>query len=115
MFTCDLYAGSPLPHDLERLRMTMQRRVVDFVRVGYFIPLNGPLNGHPPSINYRWRVGMRGSLSSAETFVASWYPAGRGDNDWILLYPHVDVNLKVIGPTTLHETHVVTCLCGCAL
>ena len=49
MFTCDLYAGSPPPHDLERLRTTMQRRVVDFVRVGYFIPLNGPLNGHPPS------------------------------------------------------------------
>ena len=62
MFTCDLYAGvvlqmSPPPHDLERLRMTMvdfidvgtQRRVVDFVRVGYFIPLNGSLNGHPPS------------------------------------------------------------------
>ena len=22
-------------------------------RVGYFIPLNGPLNGHPPSVNYR--------------------------------------------------------------
>ena len=37
MFTCDLYAGSPPPHDLERLRTTMQRRVVDFVRVGYFI------------------------------------------------------------------------------
>ena len=50
MFTCDLYAGSPAPHDLERLRTTMQHRVVDFVRVGYFIPLNGPLNGHPPSI-----------------------------------------------------------------
>ena len=50
MFTCDLYAGSPPPYDLERLRTTMQRRVVDFVRVGYFIPLNGPLNGHPPSI-----------------------------------------------------------------
>ena len=50
MFTCDLYAGSPPPHDLERLRTTMQRRVVDFVRVGYFIPLNGPLNGHPPSV-----------------------------------------------------------------
>ena len=48
MFTCDLYTGSPPPHDLERLRTTMQRRV-DFVRVGYFIPLNGPLNGHPPS------------------------------------------------------------------
>ena len=30
----------------------MQRRVVDFVRVGYFIPLNGPLNGHPPSFHY---------------------------------------------------------------
>ena len=45
-------AGSPPPHDLERLRTTMQRRVVDFVRVGYFIPLNGPLNGHPPSIDY---------------------------------------------------------------
>ena len=29
----------------------MQRPVVDFVRVGYFIPLNGPLNGHPPSID----------------------------------------------------------------
>ena len=41
MFTFDLYAGvvpqmSPPPHDLERLRTTM---------VGYFIPLNGPLNG----------------------------------------------------------------------
>ena len=33
IFTCDLYAGSPPPHDLERLRTTMQRRVVDFVRV----------------------------------------------------------------------------------
>ena len=65
MFTCDLYAGfvpqmSPPPHDLERLRTTLvdfivmgtQRRVVDFVRVGYFIPLNGPLNGHPPSLHY---------------------------------------------------------------
>ena len=52
MFTCDLYAGSPPPHDLERIRTTMQRRVVDFVRVGYFIPLNGPLNGHPPSYYY---------------------------------------------------------------
>ena len=31
MFTCDLYAGSPPPNDLERLRTTMQRRVVDFV------------------------------------------------------------------------------------
>ena len=51
MLTCDLYAGSPPPHDLERLRTTMQRRVLDFVRVGYFIPLNGPLNGHPPSYN----------------------------------------------------------------
>ena len=50
MFTCDLYAGSPPPHDLERLHTTMQRRVVDFVRVGYFIPLNGPLNGQPPSM-----------------------------------------------------------------
>ena len=50
MFTCDLYAGSLPPHDLERLRTTMQRRVVDFVRVGYFILLNGPLNGHPPSL-----------------------------------------------------------------
>ena len=48
--TCDLYVGSPPPHDLERLRTTMQRRVVDFVRVGYFIPLNGPLTGHPPSM-----------------------------------------------------------------
>ena len=56
MFTCDLYAGSPPPHDLERLRTTMQRRVVDFVRVGYFIPLNGPLNGHPPSYYYRTQI-----------------------------------------------------------
>ena len=62
MFTCDLYAGvvpqmSPPPHDLERLRTTMvdfidifRRIVVDFARVAYFIPPNGPLNGHPPSI-----------------------------------------------------------------
>ena len=53
MFTCDLYAGSPPQYDLERLRTTMQRRVVDFVRLGYFIPLNGPLNGHPPSLVYK--------------------------------------------------------------
>ena len=25
----------------------------DAARVGYFVPLNGPLNGHPPSINYK--------------------------------------------------------------
>ena len=55
MFTCDLYAGSPPPYDLERLRTTMQRRVVDFVRVGYFIPLNGPLNGNPPSFYYNFK------------------------------------------------------------
>ena len=24
----------------------------DAARVGYFVPLNGPLNGHPPSFNY---------------------------------------------------------------
>ena len=24
----------------------------DAARVGYFVPLNGPLNGHPPSITY---------------------------------------------------------------
>ena len=58
MFTCDLYAGSPPPHDLERLRTTMQRRDVDFVRVGYFIPLNGPLNGHPPSYYYESVIGI---------------------------------------------------------
>ena len=50
MFTCDLYAGPPPPHDLERLCTTMQLRVVDFVRVGYFIPRNDPLNRHKPSI-----------------------------------------------------------------
>ena len=27
---------------------------MDFVRVGYFIPLNGPLNGHPPSLYYMY-------------------------------------------------------------
>ena len=60
MFTCDLYAEvvpqmSPRPHDLERLRTTMvdfivmgtRRRVVDFVRVGYLIPLNGPVERAP--------------------------------------------------------------------
>ena len=31
----------PPPHDLEL-----------FVRVGYFIPLNGPLTGHPSSVYY---------------------------------------------------------------
>ena len=63
MFTCDLYAGSPPPHDLERLRTTMQRRVVDFVLVGYtiFIPLNGPLSEHPPSYTYS-RTAERSSL-----------------------------------------------------
>ena len=26
----------------------------DAARVGYFVPLNGPLNGHPPSFSYRY-------------------------------------------------------------
>ena len=63
VFTCDRYAGivpqmSPPPHDLERLRTTMVdfivifnggRSVVSWTLYGYFVPLNGPLNGHPPS------------------------------------------------------------------
>ena len=59
------------------------------------------------------------SLSSAETIVASWDPAGRADNDWILLYPHGDVNLNVIGsmPPALNTCmyYEVTCLCRCLL
>ena len=51
--SCNVYmrslCGITTAADLERLRTTMQRRVVDFVRGGYFIPLNGPLDGHPPS------------------------------------------------------------------
>ena len=66
MFTCDLYAGSPPPHDLERLRTTMQRRVVDFVRVGYFIPLSGPLSGHPPSLFYGVKV-IKGPSAQSES------------------------------------------------
>ena len=31
---------------------------MDFVRVGYFIPLNGPLNGHPPSKGYFMRISI---------------------------------------------------------
>ena len=27
----------------------------DAARVGYFVPLNGPLNGHPPSVTYNYR------------------------------------------------------------
>ena len=74
MFTCDLYAGSPPPHDLERLRTTMQRRVVDFVRVGYFIPLNGPLNGHPPSLfTIAFMLFLRG-LSFRLEFLAFQFP-----------------------------------------
>ena len=74
MFTCDLYAGSPPPHDLERLCTTMQRRVVDFVRVGYFIPLNGPLNGHPPST-----VLMETNINiNAVTKIEN----SRGDDSW---------------------------------
>ena len=34
---------------------------MDCVRVGYFIPLNGPLNGHPPSMYYMSGV-PQGSL-----------------------------------------------------
>ena len=28
----------------------------DAARLGYFVPLNGPLNGHPPSITYSRKV-----------------------------------------------------------
>ena len=37
---------------------------MDFVRVGYFIPLNGPLNGHPPS-----RVMMKRVKTDEQHFV----------------------------------------------
>ena len=29
----------------------------DAARVGYFVPLNGPLNGHPPS-HIQWEVSL---------------------------------------------------------
>ena len=60
--SCPADEMSPPPHDLERLRTTKVdvivifnrgRSVVDFVRVAYFVPLNGPLNGHPPSMGLR--------------------------------------------------------------
>ena len=35
--------------DAESIIFNRGRSVADFPRVGYFIPLNGPLNGHPPS------------------------------------------------------------------
>ena len=35
--------------DAESIILNRGRSVVDFPRVGYCIPLNGPLNGHPPS------------------------------------------------------------------
>ena len=31
----------------------------DAARVGYFVPLNGPLNGHPPSLYYDGQYGFR--------------------------------------------------------
>ena len=30
----------------------------DAARVGYFVPLNGPLNGHPPSLLQRLQHGL---------------------------------------------------------
>ena len=40
---------------------------MDFVRVGYFIPLNGPLNGRPPSNVLRFTV-------TPWLKVITWYP-----------------------------------------
>ena len=34
--------------DSESIIFNRGRSIADFVRVGYFIPLNGPLNRHPP-------------------------------------------------------------------
>ena len=54
---------------------------MDFVRVGYFIPLNGPLNGHPPSNNNNSRLHYHHSFIStsqpllcepAEARIAKW-------------------------------------------
>ena len=45
MFTCDLYAGSPPPHDLERLRTTMQCRGLCTGRV--FHPAQRPVERAP--------------------------------------------------------------------
>ena len=33
--------------------------IVDAARVGYFVPLNGPLNGHPPSLYCEGQYGFR--------------------------------------------------------
>ena len=36
----------------------------DAARVGYFVPLNGPLNGHPPS-NYTRQAGTKAGSNYA--------------------------------------------------
>ena len=40
----------------------------DAARVGYFVPLNGPLNGHPPSTTYKYRQGMGDITVFSESF-----------------------------------------------
>ena len=40
--------GSPGAHFGSKLGST-KGLIGDAARVGYFVPLNGPLNGHPPS------------------------------------------------------------------
>ena len=102
MFTCDLYAGSPLPHDLEWLRTTRQRRVVDFVRVGYFIPLNGPLNGHPPSV-VLWRRLVLHQLCFAfagcKCYIMQWGLVVYGSEQMSVMEMHAPTLLALRGGT----------------
>ena len=43
--------------------------IADAARVGYFVPLNGPLNGHPPSVQLivgQWYTIVAGKPVSRE-------------------------------------------------
>ena len=86
------------PHDLERLRTTMVDFIVIFnmgrsvvswtLMVGYFIPLNGPLNGHPPSIikekptHFTFYQSATNNIGMKTTLSHNLMP------DWCWLYTH---------------------------
>ena len=67
----------------------------DAARVGYFVPLNGPLNGHPPSVYYSGPV--RKNLSSKfDAFLAGY---SQFDNDHrVDFYAHTCCQSATSGP-----------------
>ena len=63
--------------DTESIIFNRGRSVASLSRIGYFIPLNGPLNGHPPSTNLTSKNYPRGQQTTEHHSERSFLPTVR--------------------------------------